>query len=266
MKIDDVEAKIINSIFSMYLIDHLNLFSIATYLNSVSALDIVWTYNCISNILSNSIYVGEFSNHRLSIPEHSPAIIEENQFKLAQERLKLKNITSDHQYVFKGLVKNVKDGCMAEHSSTVKPNKTYLYYLEAGSKQRVNEKSLIEQVELPINRFIQNRIKKKLKKDISYLKNIDNLIKQILVLYEGGLIDEEFKNQQIKDLKFKVTSLESALGKVNRGLKKWTVMTEREKIIFASKYIQSIQVDFVNKEVTEVKFVEFVTNIADNLK
>lgn len=264
--IDKVEAKIIQSIFSMYLIDHLSLYSIATYLNSISALDIVWTYNRISNILSNSIYVGEFSNHRLSIPEHSPAIIEENQFKLAQERLKLKNITSEHQYVFKGLVRSVKNGTMAEHSSTVKPTKTYLYYLEEGTQRRVNEELLIEQVEIPINRFIQNRIKNKLKKDVSYLNNIDNLIKQILLLYEGGLIDEVFKDKQIKDLKFKVTTLESGLSKVNRGLKKWTVMTEREKIIFASKYIQYIQVDFLNKEVVKVDFVELATSIVDNLK
>lgn len=238
----------------MYLIDHLNLFSIATYLNSVSALDIVWTYNCISNILSNSIYVGEFSNHRLSIPEHSPAIIEENQFKLAQERLKLKNVVSDHQYVFKGLVRSIRDGTMAEHSSTVKPSKTYLYYLEEGSNLRINEEVVIDQVEVPVNRFIQNKIKKRLKTSISYLNNIDNLIKQIILLHEDGLIEEDFRNQQIEGLTLKVNSIESTLSNVSRGLKKWSVMTEYEKITFISKYVSSIQVDFINKEVVKVDF------------
>lgn len=71
---------------------------------------------------------------------------------------------------------------------------------------------------------------------------------------------------QIKDLKFKVTTLESGLGKVNRGLKKWTLMTEREKITFSSKYIKHIQVDFINKVVYKVEFAQLITNIVDNLK
>lgn len=266
LEIDETEAIIIRSIFNMYLIDHLSLFSIATYLNSICALDIVWTYNRISNILSNSIYIGEFSNHRISIPGHSPGIINENQFNLAQERLKLKNIVAEHQYVFKGLVRSSKDGAMAEHSSTVKPAKTYLYYLEEGSNRRINEDILLEQITIPINRFIQNKIKKRVKNNIMYQNNIDNQIKQILLLYDDGLVDEEFRDQQIESLKLKVTTLDGSLAKISRSIKKWSVMTERERITFASKYIESIMVDFNSKELVKVKFVKVSSMQGDNLK
>lgn len=254
--VNKLESQIIKTIFKMYLIDHYSLFSISTYLNSISALDVKWSYNRVGNILSNTIYKGEFSNHRISILDHSPKIIDDHTFELAQERLKYRNIVVDHRYVFKGAVRCSDDGSSPEHSSTVKPSKTYLYYVHRETKQRINEEVILEQVTIPVNRYIQNKIKRSLKKNIAYLTSKDHLLKVILSLYDDGLIDEEFRDQKLKDLKNEIVSLEDNLKNVGRGLKKWSVMNENERIAFTGRYIKSVTVDFNLKEVVGVEFVK----------
>lgn len=256
LEVNETEAEIVRLIFKMYLVDHHSLFAISTYLNSVTALDIVWTYNRISNILQNPIYIGEYSNHRISIPEHSPAIVEESQFLLARERLKLKNIAVEHKYIFKGIVRDSKNRLICDHSSTIKPTKTYLYYLEAGTNKRINEARILKQIELPINKYIQNEIKRHLRRNAKYTGNKKQLIEQINLLYDIGLLEDDFRDERINEIENEIEDLKTSLFKVIKGLRKWTVMSVDERVAFATKHIKSIIVNFDTKLVDDINFYE----------
>ncbi len=183
------------------------------------------TYNTISRILSNELYIGNYVNEKRAIKVEGfcEPIIEKAQFYRVQHLLKLntkKPINPHHVYIFAGLLVCGECGC--KYSGTTAKNSQY--YLCRKKKehrgcenaQRISEKNL-EKIALDeLGKAMQQQIsasagKKKSAPDYKKKRtSIEQKLDKLVDLYLEGNIDKDKYTKRRDELKEQLNEIEVA--------------------------------------------------------
>lgn len=252
--INELEAPIVKQIFHMYLFNEDNVNKILHYHGSnYRDLGFIWTYDRIRNILTNEIYTGTYRNKRIVIDNHSPQIIEREQFEMVQEMMQSKNKKDNHLYLFKSLCFDSTTGKMLYHRSVVKPLKIYLYY-ENEKQQRINENDIEKQIRTDINKYINNTIKKSFSVKINTLKKKDYALAELDRYFDIGFINEQYymeeKSKLLSNIKFK----ENSLDIIAHDTEYWSSMNVNQQRKFLIMNVSKIEIDLSEKKVISIIF------------
>lgn len=133
--VNENQATIVKQIYYMYYYEELSINAIFHYHKSnYDHFDYNWTYDRVSSILKNEIYTGTFKNKRITIENHSPAIITRELFDDTQNMLMLRNRRDKMKYVFRNVCYDCYTGDKLISDCAKKSSKTYLYQLNTKTK------------------------------------------------------------------------------------------------------------------------------------
>lgn len=222
------------------------------------------SYKTISNMLSNSLYKGEYRG----VIDYCPAIIDKKRFDKIQLILKrnISSNTANRVYLFSSLLvcshcEHNMGGFNTKHNDKFFFNYrcNFNYYRKLCSNNHcISEKKLerkvIEQFKLQLYDYIvDNELKKKNKPKKSNKIEIENKIKKLNDLYINDFITLEeykekhafYKSKIIEDNDFKDTSnIEMYKKMLNINFEEKYMKLEREdKRAFWRSFIEEIKID-----------------------
>ncbi|MFV0479891.1 MAG: recombinase family protein [Anaerorhabdus sp.] len=231
--IDEKEANIVQWIFNSIENSRYNLTIIAYDLNKrkvKSSSWEKWTDSIVKSILTNSIYYGTFKNSRISLSNHSPAIVSADQFYRVQDILKKRSRTPKHFYTFASLLICGECGEHLVVESAQSKGRTYLYYRCRKCKKRISEKKLNNSISSDLAK-IYSENSPELKSFLRKEKRI-HLQNKTIHLFNGNIED-------CSSSLFNVEELDSIKS---HCLNNWTKFTPYEKRSALLKIIKSIQI------------------------
>ncbi len=137
------DAQIAKYIFDKIASDEYTAHSIVAHLKNKYP-QLVWTEKNVRKLIRSKIYIGIFENKRISIPNHSPAIIDVEVFKLANKAIDDRSRKPKYNYIFKKKI--ICDDCnefMRAEPGTSSTNRTiYMYYRCPKCHARVSENNI----------------------------------------------------------------------------------------------------------------------------
>lgn len=259
--IDKETVNIVESIFSHFEI-HQSKRSTMNFIRDELGVNL--SYKTISNILSNSLYKGEYRG----IVNYCPAIIDKKRFDKIQTVLK-RNIstnTSNRIYLFSSLLvcshcNHNLGGFNTKHNDKFFFNYrcNYNYYRKLCDNNRCIsekkiEKKIIEQFKIQLHEYIVDyEVKKKNKPKKSNKTEIENKIKKLNDLYINDFITLEEYKEKHEFYKSKIIedecpqdefNIESYKEMLNIDFKKTYMNLDREdKRAFWRSFIKEIKID-----------------------
>lgn len=257
--IKPLEAAIVEQVFDMYYYEEMTLYSIYHFMaNHYDIFDFKWTYERIKIMLNNPIYKGTFKNPRLTIPDHSPAIVSKELFDNVQEQIKsrARNGVKGIHHIFGRKVHNIQSGEGLIYDSTKKPNKRYMYYYDPAVNIRINEKVLDDQIAPLINNHFNKITKEIIRKKIVSLKKLDSNISVLDHLYVNGVIDKAYYRKVTKEITDSIRPKEKVVYDLSKNTLKWEDMEVLEKVRVIKSHVDKIFVDVYTKKIIQVNFKE----------
>lgn len=259
--IDKETVNIVESIFSYFEI-HQSKRATMNFIRDELGVNL--SYKTISNILSNSLYKGEYRG----IVNYCPAIIDKKRFDKIQTVLK-RNIstnTSNRIYLFSSLLvcshcNHNLGGFNTKHNEKFFFNYrcNYNYYRKLCDNNRCIsekkiEKKIIEQFKIQLHEYIVDyEVKKKNKPKKSNKTEIENKIKKLNDLYINDFITLEEYKEKHEFYKSKIIedecpqdefNIESYKEMLNIDFKKTYMNLDREdKRAFWRSFIREIKID-----------------------
>ncbi|MDE8293062.1 recombinase family protein, partial [Erysipelothrix rhusiopathiae] len=194
--INKSEAKIVEEAYSLYIYEEysMNLISIV-FRDKYPCERYKWSQDRIRNLFSNPIYYGLYTNKRLNIKNHSPAIMTEETYLSAQRIMNQHTHNIKFKYKFKGKCTDM-GGVRLTAKCTKKENKIYLYYRNKEGKN-INQELVDKQLAPFIDDYINEIKEKSLKNGIVTLNRYDRKIYTLNKALSLGLISVE-KYMEIK--------------------------------------------------------------------
>lgn len=259
--IDKETVNIVESIFSHFEI-HQSKRSTMNFIRDELGVNL--SYKTISNILSNSLYKGEYRG----IVNYCPAIIDKKRFDKIQTILK-RNIstnTSNRIYLFSSLLvcshcNHNLGGFNTKHNEKFFFNYrcNYNFYRKLCDNNRCIsekkiEKKIIEQFKIQLHEYIVDyEVKKKNKPKKSNKTEIENKIKKLTDLYINDFITLEEYKEKHEFYKSKIIedefpqdefNIESYKEMLNIDFKETYMNLDREdKRAFWRSFIKEIKID-----------------------
>lgn len=259
--IDKETVNIVESIFSHFEI-HQSKRSTMNFIRDELGVNL--SYKTISNILSNSLYKGEYRG----IVNYCPAIIDKKRFDKIQTVLK-RNIstnTSNRIYLFSSLLvcshcNHNLGGFNTKHNEKFFFNYrcNYNFYRKLCDNNRCIsekkiEKKIIEQFKIQLHEYIvDHEVKKKNKPKKSNKTEIENKIKKLNDLYINDFITLEEYKEKHEFYKSKIIedecpqdefNIESYKEMLNIDFKETYMNLDREdKRAFWRSFIKEIKID-----------------------
>ncbi|QIK70691.1 recombinase family protein [Erysipelothrix sp. HDW6C] len=257
LEIDDSTSGIVQGIFNSYTNDRRSMEFIAHKLNSDRVPEEDWDESKVRTVLTNEVYIGQFLNSRIKIDNHTPAIIDNVQFREAAMILQSRNTTKKYDYIFEGICFSYQTGKRLRSQPTKKPNKIYRYVFCNDTKKRYNEDKLCKDIESTVNSYIDSTVKERTMRQISRLKRKDAKCDLLDKMRETGIITNEYHSEQILKLDLDRNATLDQIAIVNHGFQYWGTMTKEQKREFLLNYVEKIELDMITLTVKYVKFLDF---------
>lgn len=264
LKVDEEKRSEIINIFELMASNQFSLLSLANHLNSIGALNTNWTDRALETMFKNKIYYGCLDTTRAAnkksngyplvvIDNHSPAIINEELWNRTRKAINKK--TALYKYLFKNKVMCEKCGSWCTHSSTVKPNKVYLYYCCDTCHKSINENNIME-IALP---FLQEEFEKVEKeKGVKILMRKINKYKSLLKSLENDYLEEfidyDYYCAKKKEYLIESELLQKEVDYINKmKIKAYKSLDTTIKKSIIKNTIKCVKVNFGTKEITIIK-------------
>ena len=268
------DAEIVKLIFEKYVYDELSCDEIAKYLNSQgikSLTNKLWYSNLVRRLLSNKVYLG-YNNLNVNIKlkkdekEHLPArheaIIDENTFNLAQERLKIRSNRTKYEFKLRNPLASLLF-CSACHKPLLLSHKSdHLRCQTVGCKNKgaylhIVENLIIKELHNELdnfNCFLDNYGEEIKKQKLSKEKEIkliekeitkkENMINRCCEMLEEGIYTKEKYLDRVNILEADLNALKLNLDKI-----KATSFDEAEKVRTAIPKLKNVLDEYWNLDV-----------------
>lgn len=254
--INEAESIMVEEIFNQYYYKELAINAIFHFMRcNHNTFNFNWTYDRVKIILNSEIYTGTYRNKRISITDHSPAIISDELYQNVQKLMYHKNRRNKHQYTYKGKCYDVT-GQRLILDATVKENKNYKYYLNNKTNRRINEEIIDDEISFYMNKYIEKEARKACKKIVSNLKKKDNSIDELKHLYDIGVINLDYYLQERNNIERKIENTEERISNILNEIIYWEDMELPEKMILVKKVVKRITIDLKTQVIKKVEFIE----------
>ncbi len=257
LEINPRESAIVKEAYYLYFYEFKSRGEIRHIFNNAHRMEkFMWTYDRIKHLLNNKIYKGTYENARISIDNHSPAILEASYFDDVQHALALRNKRSQYPYIFKGKCKDSRTGELLAVKPTKKSAGYYLYYKNSNG-QYINESNLINDLTVQMNNHIKDIVMNSIESKVNTLKRVDSNKNLLDYLLDKGLVSIDYYSSQCKLLYDNQSKHEIEITKLSNSVWKWENMSTTQRQIFVRKNVVDI---VINMHTLRVKDIEFKTN------
>lgn len=148
--INEEKSKVIQWIFDR-LEDGLGIKTVASVLNE-QGFDFIWRENHVRSIKSNKIYYGTFEHFGITLENHSPSIITEEQFNRVNNR-SIETHTHDRLYSGK-VVCSCSYLVCDNHTSYNEKGQLYVYYICPKCKKYYSEKRIAALIDDKYHQYV----------------------------------------------------------------------------------------------------------------
>lgn len=217
--------------------------SLLSYCSANKILNIKWTYEKLNALFTNPISNGTFFNRKqnYTIENHSPKLYDDELWaaiQTAKNRRKQNTVF----YSFKNKVYCAKCGTLCSHACTVRPYKTYVYYVCETCETRINEEKFADILMPQLQEILKAESKMNFTEKLnSKIKKIDHMMTNA----DRDLFNEILTMQQYDDKTAKLKENKVQLQREIRDL-------SNLKTLSFKKLDQHSKVDFIRKTICKI--------------
>lgn len=201
--IDPETSKVIEYIFEMISSNKYTVNGLVRHMEKeYNSIGVKWSERKLRKIVKNKLYIGTFENKRISIENHSPAIISKEIWEMANNVVKGRSRNAKYVYIFRERILCADCNYPMKAEPGTSSNSTmYYYYRCKKCNARISEIRLQEYLKYELNQYVRRyyrdkavgsanqelmKIKKKLTAyyKINDIKNIAKFSRKVLELEE----------------------------------------------------------------------------------
>lgn len=212
----------------------------------------------IKSIIFNPGYYGKYKFKDVIFEDIMPAIITEEEAKLAQRIFGRRAIYGKEQnkFIFRHRIYCKKCGAALSGVPTYKVRKRYYYYVCKKCNKRINQDVLIDKLLYPmIEKLNRDTVMSDFKIKTERIRNLNSKLKSVTIKYSEDLIDEETYTKIIHAIERKIATEKQTMSKVKiMDDISWEQMSDSAKREIVEKTIAEITVDLKSKDI-DVKYL-----------
>lgn len=224
LEVDLITSKVIAYIFEMVASNRFTVNGLVKHMELEFPINgIKWSEKKLRKIVKNKLYMGTFENKRISIENHTPAIVTKEQWELANNMVAGRSRKAKFDYIFKHrmICAECNKEMKVEPGTSMNSTK-YFYYRCPMCGSRISEIRIQESISTELDSFTRRYYRDKEVSSIS--RNIVKLKRKLHQAHQkndineiGEITNTIMRNEEKRDIA------------MSMGTKTWKQLTKEEK-------------------------------------
>lgn len=271
LEINEEEKEWIVQIFTIMATNKVTKEQMIKILRKNKVFGIVWDRRSLDVIMDNTIYYGrlktnyfdseeliedKYKEYWYSKEHHTVPIISKELWMEANYAYHHYKKSMKHKYIFNRLVFCIDNNNWMGSEPAWKKTKDgekrlYKYYIDQETKQRINEKKIIEQFSL------EYTIKQLDEINIKVRKGLENLLRNKLRRremldedFDSGFVSEEDYREQIRTLNISIQDTKNRIKNLEAKSENFEELPFDKQRAIALSYIKKVNISFINETIT----------------
>lgn len=225
LEIDSITSEVIKYVFKKIANNRFTVNGMVKHMELKYSIEgVKWTEKKLRKIIKNKLYMGTFENKRMSIENHSPAIVSKDLWEMANNVVKGRSRNAKYTYIFRErmLCADCNHPMKAE-PGTSRNSTMYYYYRCTKCNSRVSEIYIQEILKYELNQYVRRYYRD---------KEIGDVNRELIQCKKS--LNQAYKNNDIKKigkLSKQILELEEKRDiAMSMGTKLWSQLSKLQKI------------------------------------